>query len=883
MTTPSGIPITGNPGTWAGNGSTNTGTTALPSAGSMFRATGDFGSSLYYANTDGSISTVNLLNNSLFGNQGVIGAGNQASLALSTLKSKYNIDYSSLPTYNLGDLQSAGAKMTGADPATFFGQSSVSMKNGTPTFTPGGVTSAAQTPTTYGVQSGDTLSSIAAQYGTNVQALMAANPSITNPNYITPNQQITIPQQTQIPANPSNPLSAVSSAIYSKVSGVTDQTSAGEVGQAGTTGLAQYQAATAAANPMEQMMAPFAELISPIIQELNSSPALNTSMQEEYNNVSQNTPFGSLPQLQTNMMNMQNVMNGTTDDIRNEVTTANGYATESMIQAMSTTRNNVLLKSYNTLLGQYNAASSWVDQQMTFSEDDRSNSMSMLNTKTGLVEQLGSYMQTAMNNTASNFSSLFSSLTPSGYASVFAGTPQQGLAESLIGLPAGSLSNPDTLNAMQNSAMNKQLLSAAKSYYTNTGTWPAWYNPATMGGTLPVGGDSGTSGDGTTPTSTVVGGIDFGNVQGVGAYATDINSEVTGVSNSYNDITSSYGATPSSDQLQSYISNNVPSSPVTGSMITTAANKYGISPAILAATLNNESSFGTAGAAVKTLNPGNVGNTGTSTKKMSSWAAGVDAAAKQLARRVASSSSSGTGGSSDTSSPPAQFSAMNSSRWSTVLQKIVTQQYGTGNNPVQIYNQSAQPMNRIAQSLQMSLDPSNPNKAASDLDLVDSYVQIARGGQNLTEAQVSTLLGGLGVSAQFDVASQKITGSGILDDGTRQSIADLANNIYKGQYSLAQQAVTQINEQASQEGIPAQFEMRIQDPITFDDTSSAGNAKGKLSNYDFVNQSLSALGVSWSDVESKIPSGQIGVILNSNGKFGVIPKNEYDPSVYTSI
>lgn len=46
---------------------------------------------------------------------------------------------------------------------------------------------------TYTVQSGDSLSAIAARYGTTLSALLAANPSITNPNVISVGQVINLP------------------------------------------------------------------------------------------------------------------------------------------------------------------------------------------------------------------------------------------------------------------------------------------------------------------------------------------------------------------------------------------------------------------------------------------------------------------------------------------------------------------------------------------------------------------------------------------------------------------------------------------------------------------------------------------------------------------
>jgi LysM repeat protein len=45
----------------------------------------------------------------------------------------------------------------------------------------------------YTIQSGDTLSSIALRFGTSTDALIRANPQISNPNALTPGQQIYIP------------------------------------------------------------------------------------------------------------------------------------------------------------------------------------------------------------------------------------------------------------------------------------------------------------------------------------------------------------------------------------------------------------------------------------------------------------------------------------------------------------------------------------------------------------------------------------------------------------------------------------------------------------------------------------------------------------------
>jgi hypothetical protein len=48
-------------------------------------------------------------------------------------------------------------------------------------------------PSTYTVQAGDTLTSIAAQFSTSVDALLAANPSIEDPDLIVEGSELTVP------------------------------------------------------------------------------------------------------------------------------------------------------------------------------------------------------------------------------------------------------------------------------------------------------------------------------------------------------------------------------------------------------------------------------------------------------------------------------------------------------------------------------------------------------------------------------------------------------------------------------------------------------------------------------------------------------------------
>jgi hypothetical protein len=59
----------------------------------------------------------------------------------------------------------------------------------------------APTPSVYTIKKGDTLSKIAAAHGLTIEELMAANPTIKNPNVIALGQQIVIPTPSDAPPN----------------------------------------------------------------------------------------------------------------------------------------------------------------------------------------------------------------------------------------------------------------------------------------------------------------------------------------------------------------------------------------------------------------------------------------------------------------------------------------------------------------------------------------------------------------------------------------------------------------------------------------------------------------------------------------------------------
>lgn len=111
----------------------------------------------------------------------------------------------------------------------------------------------------------------------------------------------------------------------------------------------------------------------------------------------------------------------------------------------------------------------------------------------------------------------------------------------------------------------------------------------------------------------------------------DITSYATNPKHGAN-VQSIYSSIPSVSDA--YIAKKAPNSPIKASDVIASANKYGVDPKLVLAIMVEDSSLGTAGKAVRTKNPGNVGNDDTGAlRTYSSWQEGIDAVAKNLAWR----------------------------------------------------------------------------------------------------------------------------------------------------------------------------------------------------------------------------------------------------------
>ncbi len=122
------------------------------------------------------------------------------------------------------------------------------------------------------------------------------------------------------------------------------------------------------------------------------------------------------------------------------------------------------------------------------------------------------------------------------------------------------------------------------------------------------------------------------NIAGIdtSAYAEDPN-HATAVKNIMAELPNMQTA----QDYQAYIAKRAPKSPVTGAMIAAAAAHNQLTPdevKTMIATMVQDSAIGTVGAAKKSRNPGNVGNTGSSLRIFKTWQDGVNAVSNFIAQ-----------------------------------------------------------------------------------------------------------------------------------------------------------------------------------------------------------------------------------------------------------
>jgi len=221
-------------------------------------------------------------------------------------------------------------------------------------------------------------------------------------------------------------------------------------------------------------MSPVVKNLYDLYNQAFSSTNTHQSLTEEYSNLLKDQ---GIPALQTELMNVNNIMNGTEDDIRNEISNVGGFATESQVQALTAARNKTLIKQANMLQSQLQMKEDYVNQIMQLTQADRKEVNDELDRKLGFAQQI-STLQTQMDNAArQNYQKIIDNQGYAGLANVLSGSSKS-YAESIMGLPQGSLSSPSWLQVNGSAPQGNQPSSVQEYNFAKSqgykGTFNQW-------------------------------------------------------------------------------------------------------------------------------------------------------------------------------------------------------------------------------------------------------------------------------------------------------------------------------------------------------------------------------------------------------------------------
>lgn len=502
---------------------------------------------------------------------------------------------------------------------------------------------------------------------------------------------------------------------------------------------------------MINSMAPIMNSLSQVLSNINNPALTAVSLQQEYNTLATQN---NLPALQSEMLNMQNIMNGTTDDIRQEITKAGGSATESQVQAMSSARNNVILKQYNAVATQYQAASTNVQNMMQYASQDQATQLQREQATASVSESMASIetqmlgMGVTMQQNAKQAAQY--NVTQTGYsglAASAAGNPQVlSYYEQLLNLAPGTLSNPQSLADLD--TYKQQQLAISEQNAQNAGNRTIIYAEA-QGFPLPGTNPNPTMGTVTSNGSTAPVTIDTNSLVRPSFVAANVPLSMSG------------------SDMQSMIAGAPKGVITTGG--TAGTNAYG----------NNITVNGVGNYVVQPDGSYILGS------------ALPPAPSADLNSIISAVSSPGTKvpvmnytdiKAVEAAAPPSTLSPTSTAFSKETLAVKRLLQYQVTSPVYTTVSQAPLPFARIQAA-------KNGNNSVSDTELMDAYITLAKGQGQITEAQISAITGASSMSDRLNIIKQKVAGAGaLISSDQRASLLALSGSVFD-QYSKEYQTV----------------------------------------------------------------------------------------------
>ncbi|MCL5436063.1 MAG: hypothetical protein M1275_03200 [Patescibacteria group bacterium] len=401
--------------------------------------------------------------------------------------------------------------------------------------------------------------------------------------------------------------------------------------------------------------------INSLLQNLTSlatkmfDPAqTGTYLVDTYNKLAESA---GLNKINTDLVNMEAIINGTPDDIRAELKNAGALVTESDVRYLAGERNKELLKQYDRLQGLKTNAENYINTIVDLTGKDRTAVQAQLESAFKMTSTIADLEQKLQQTQVTQYAAArdfavanavkkpFYNIGGTVYSTA-SGLPAHNIQEYIAMGGKGDFSDVQAITAvgqLQSIQFTDSAGNVVKGYW-NPATGQI-INPSALAGV--TGGISGAG-----VVSTPSGSYDLSRY----------NPSNPNYPSQIANIAKTIGVIDTADQAQTYIDSVATGSPITGDMVMEASARTGTDPAAILALLQSESSFGMAGAATSNYNPGNIkfiGQEGATQGTQSaesgywanwgSWQNGVNAVGKWLANHEASAAAGalGTTGSSD--------------------------------------------------------------------------------------------------------------------------------------------------------------------------------------------------------------------------------------------
>lgn len=213
-----------------------------------------------------------------------------------------------------------------------------------------------------------------------------------------------------------------------------------------TTAVDQYISEDPAIN---SLMANIATLLNPAKQ--------TTTLMQDYKKLYKES---GLADINEELIDAETVINGTEDDLRNEIQTAGGLATDSQVQSLALARNKGLLKRYNQLVQMKTDATNQLNTLSSLNAQDKQIAQQRVDSQISAMFNMANFRQTAINHSREQYQWMASQMGADGLYNSLSQDPRQlAFAEKILGTGPGGLQKLAT-QASEQRSLDRQLQQA---------------------------------------------------------------------------------------------------------------------------------------------------------------------------------------------------------------------------------------------------------------------------------------------------------------------------------------------------------------------------------------------------------------------------------------